>query len=81
LAKGEGMMSINRGFLYAGAKNVVYTLFKVLDKPSSELCQAFFAEVLEGKSYSEALRLAKLQLIQQKDLDPKSWCGFVLLGA
>lgn len=81
LAKGEGMMGINRGFLYAGAKNVVYTLFKVLDKPSSELCQAFFAEILEGKSYSEALRLAKLELIQQKDLDPKSWCGFVLLGA
>ncbi len=80
LAKGEGMMGINRGFLYAGAKNVVYTLFKVLDKPSSELCQAFFAEILEGKSYSEALRLAKLKLIQQKDLDPKSWCGFVLLG-
>ena len=81
LAKGEGMMGINRGFLYAGAKNVVYTLFKVLDKPSSQLCQAFFAEILEGKSYSQALRSAKLQLIQQKDLDPKSWCGFVLLGA
>ncbi|MFK7908878.1 MAG: CHAT domain-containing protein, partial [Chitinophagales bacterium] len=81
LAKGEGMMGINLGLLYACAKHVVYTLFKVLDKPSSELCQAFFAAILEGKSYSEALRLAKLQLIQQKNLDPKSWCGFVLLGA
>lgn len=81
LAKGEGMMGINRGFLYAGAKNVVYTLFKVLDKPSSELCQAFFAEILKEKSYSEALRQAKLELIQQENIDPKFWCGFVLLGA
>ena len=48
LAKGEGMMAINRGFLYAGAKNVIYTLFKVLDKPSSELCEALFEEILES---------------------------------
>ncbi len=81
LAKGEGMMAINRGFLYAGAKNVIYTLFKVLDKPSSELCEALFAEILEGKTYTEALRLAKLRLIQRTDVDPKSWSGFVLLGA
>ncbi len=81
LAKGEGMMAINRGFLYAGAKNVIYTLFKVLDKPSSELCEALFAEILEGKTYTEALRLAKLRLIQRADVDPKSWSGFVLLGA
>ncbi|MFK7906290.1 MAG: CHAT domain-containing protein [Chitinophagales bacterium] len=80
LAKGEGMIAMNRGFLYAGAKNVIYTLFKVLDKPSSDLCELLFAEILEGKSYSEALRLAKLKLINRKDIDPKSWCGFVLLG-
>lgn len=80
LAKGEGMMAMNRGFLHAGAKNVIYTLFKVLDKPSSELCEALFEGILEGKSYSEALRQAKLALIQREDVDPKSWSGFVLLG-
>ena len=63
------------------AKNVIYTLFKVLDKPSSELCEALFEEILEGKTYAEALRLAKLRLIQQENMDPKSWSGFVLLGA
>ncbi|MGB1241247.1 MAG: CHAT domain-containing protein [Chitinophagales bacterium] len=80
LARGEGMMAMNRGFLHAGAKNVIYTLFKVLDKPSSELCEALFEEILEGKPYGEALRLAKLALIQREDVDPKSWSGFVLLG-
>ena len=28
LAEGEGMMAVNRGFLYAGASNIVYSLFK-----------------------------------------------------
>ncbi|MGB0930812.1 MAG: CHAT domain-containing protein [Chitinophagales bacterium] len=80
LHKGEGMMAVNRGFLAAGANNVVSTLFKVYDKPSSLLTQYLFEEVLEGKTYSAALRLAKLKLMQQPNIDPKSWSGFVLIG-
>lgn len=80
LTKGEGMMAINRGFLYAGAKNVVFTLFKVLDKASSELTQNLFESILKGESYTAALRKAKLQLIQREGIDPKSWSGFVLIG-
>ena len=80
LAKGEGMMAVNRGFLYAGAKNVVSTLFKVYDKPSSLLTQYLFEGVLVGKGYGESLRLAKLRLLQLKEVDVKSWSGFVLIG-
>ncbi len=80
LAKGEGMMAVNRGFLYAGAKNVVSTLFKVYDKPSSLLTQYLFEGVLEGMDYAESLRAAKLKLLKQKEVDVKSWCGFVLIG-
>ncbi len=80
LAKGEGMMAVNRGFLYAGAKNVVSTLFKVYDKPSSLLTQYLFEGVLEGMDYTMALRRAKLRLLKLKEVDVKSWCGFVLIG-
>ena len=80
LAKGEGMMAVNRGFLYAGAKNVVSTLFKVYDRPSSLLTQYLFEGILEGKAYSESLRLAKLRLLKMEEVDVKSWCGFVLIG-
>ncbi len=80
LAKGEGMMAVNRGFLYAGAKNVVSTLFKVYDRPSSWLTQYLFEEVLEGMDYSAALRQAKLRLLRMEEVDVKSWCGFVLIG-
>ncbi len=80
LAKGEGMMAVNRGFLYSGANNVIFTLFKVYDEQSSQLTQALFRYILEGKMYSQALRLAKLELIQSGQMDPKAWAGFVMIG-
>ncbi len=80
LVKGEGMMAVNRGFLYAGAKNVISTLFKVYDHPSSLLTQYLFEGILEGKSYTLALQSAKLRLIQQEGVTVKSWSGFVLIG-
>ncbi len=80
LAKGEGMMAVNRGFLYSGANNVIFTLFKVYDEESSQLTQALFWYILEGKSYAQALRLAKLELIKSREVGPKAWAGFVLIG-
>ncbi len=80
LHKGEGMMAVNRGFLAAGAKNVISTLFKVYDKPSSLLTQYLFEGILEGDSYRMALRKAKLKLMELEGVSPKSWCGFVLIG-
>lgn len=81
LANGEGMMAMNRGLLYSGAKNIIYTLFKVYDRASAQLTLQFFKGVLEeGLSYSAALRQAKLTLLREEKLTPKSWAGFVLLG-
>jgi len=82
LAKGEGMMAMNRGFLYAGAKNILFTLFKVYDKASSKLTQALFEGIVgQNLTYPEALQRAKLELIQQKGFTPKAWAGYVLIGS
>ncbi len=87
--KGEGNMAINRGFLYAGAQNVVYTLFKVYDEPSSQLTQLMFTEILKTSdalqrglpiSYRQALSLAKRTMIQQNHGQPYQWAGFALIG-
>ncbi|MGB1206595.1 MAG: CHAT domain-containing protein [Chitinophagales bacterium] len=78
--KGEGMIAMNRGFLYSGAKNIIYTLFKVYDKASSQLIQDVFAYILKGYPYHIALRQAKLKLIGAETTTPKSWAGFVLIG-
>lgn len=80
LAKGEGMIAMNRGFLSAGAANVIYTLFKVYDKASCELTQSLFRHILEGKTYAQALKAAKLQLIRSGKATPRLWAGYVLIG-
>ncbi len=81
LAEGEGMLAMNRGFLHAGAKNVVYTLFKVYDQASSELTQHFFEQILtHSQGYAKALQAAKRQLIAKEGYTPKHWAGFVLIG-
>ncbi|HRI29036.1 MAG TPA: CHAT domain-containing protein, partial [Chitinophagales bacterium] len=83
---GEGVLGINRAFLYAGVKNIIYTLFKVYDYSSSQLSQKFYELLMQddnaGKAYLEILSQAKRQLIQEgKIAAPKHWSGFVLVGA
>ena len=81
LIKGEGMMALNRGFLYAGASNVIFSLWKIPDLQTSELMIEFYKQMLTGKSYSESLRQAKLELISKPSSSrPRSWAGFVLIG-
>jgi CHAT domain-containing protein/Tfp pilus assembly protein PilF len=79
ISKGEGTMALNRGFLYSGAKNVVYTLFKVYDKESCELSTELFRQLIAQKPNAEALHQAKLSLIA-RGLMPIKWAGYVLVG-
>jgi CHAT domain-containing protein len=78
--EGEGNLSIVRGFLYAGAKNIVCSLFKVYDKSSSELSQYFFNELTQHSNYATALQMAKKQLIASNTSTPKLWSGLILIG-
>jgi CHAT domain-containing protein len=78
-AIGEGVIALHRGFLYSGAKNVIYTLFKVYDLSSSQLTTALFREILNKHTYAVALQKAKLSLIKANKA-PAHWAGFVLMG-
>jgi CHAT domain-containing protein len=81
LAKGEGMFSLTRGFIYAGANNVVVSLWKVYDKHTSKLMIEFYRGIAAGQDYSTALHNAKLKMLQNEDTAfPVSWAGFVLVG-
>ncbi len=82
LIKGEGMMALTRGFLFAGASNIIFSLWKIPDKQTSRLMIDFYREMLSGKSYSESLRAAKLKLIKDPaNSRPRSWAGFVMVGS
>lgn len=81
LAKGEGMLALTRSFLYAGAKNILYTLWEVPDHHAGRMMVDFYQGVLSGNSYAKSLRAAKLQMIANAaTAHPKKWGGFVLLG-
>ncbi|HTR80489.1 MAG TPA: CHAT domain-containing protein [Bacteroidota bacterium] len=81
LVRGEGMMAMTRGFFYSGASNLIFSIWKVYDKQTDELMQEFYREVLEGRSFSAALRGAKLKMISDpKTAFPLKWGGFILFG-
>jgi len=81
LIRGEGLMALTRGFLYAGARNIVVSLWKISDKHTQQLMVKFYDQILSGRSYSQSLREAKLSMLShQATAFPKSWSGFVLIG-
>ena len=81
LLKGEGMLGINRSFIYAGVPNIIFSLWKVNDEKSSKLMTAFYENMLKGQNYSQALRSAKLKMLNDEvSALPVYWSPFVLIG-
>jgi CHAT domain-containing protein/tetratricopeptide (TPR) repeat protein len=81
--KGEGLIGLTRGFMYAGAPRVVASLWKVDDRATSELMKRFYQGLLgaEALSASAALRQAQLSIWKQKQWRaPYYWAAFVLQG-
>ncbi|MEZ4886940.1 MAG: CHAT domain-containing tetratricopeptide repeat protein [Chitinophagales bacterium] len=80
LYKGEGMMALNRGFLYAGASNIIFTQFDIPDESSSQLVRNLFAYILDEDSYAVALQKAKCKQLALPDTSPQDWAGFAYIG-
>jgi CHAT domain-containing protein/Tfp pilus assembly protein PilF len=81
--KGEGLIGLTRGFMYAGAPRVVASLWKVDDRATSELMKRFYQGMLgpEALSPAGALRQAQLSIWKQKQWrEPYYWAAFVLQG-
>jgi CHAT domain-containing protein len=80
--KGEGLMGVTRGFMYAGAARVVASLWKVDDEATAELMRRFYTAMMkEGHRPVEALRAAQLGMQKQERWQsPYYWAGFILQG-
>ncbi len=80
--KGEGLVGLTRGFMYAGASRVVVSLWSVDDEATSILMVKFYQGILnEGLSPAAALRQAQMELQQNPDWSsPYYWAGFTLQG-
>lgn len=80
--RGEGLLGLTRGFLYAGAARVVASLWPVDDRATAELMTRFYRGLwAEGKRPADALRRARLALAAERRFrDPFYWGPFVLQG-
>jgi CHAT domain-containing protein len=79
--KGEGLIGLTRGFLYAGAERVVVSLWSVDDEATAELMVRFYRGVMKGKPPAQALRTAQLEMWKGRRWQaPYYWAAFVLHG-
>ncbi|OIP73044.1 MAG: hypothetical protein AUK43_01505 [Oscillatoriales cyanobacterium CG2_30_40_61] len=80
--KGEGLVGLTRGFMYAGANRVVVSLWKVDDQATAELMVKFYQGMLkEGLSPVAALRQAQIKMQNDSEwIPPYYWSAFTLQG-
>jgi CHAT domain-containing protein len=80
--KGEGLVGLTRGFMYAGAPRVLVSLWSVNDRGTSELMSRFYKKMLqEGLHPAAALRAAQIEMLQNSQWkEPYYWAAFTLQG-
>jgi CHAT domain-containing protein len=78
---GDDWVGMVRAFLYAGASNVVATIWPVEDRATAQLMGQFYRYLESGSSVSEAMTFAKRASLSSRDTaHPFYWAGFVLVG-
>ena len=80
---GEGMMSLSRGFILAGASSVIKTAWDVNDEASATIMMNFYDKLSEGKGKNEAMHLAKLEYLKNSPpafKNPYFWAAYEVLG-
>jgi CHAT domain-containing protein len=85
LAKGEGIISLARGFTATGAAGIVAGLWNMNDETTATLMGSFYKLLSSGQSPATALHNAKLQWLQNKNTQqfqklPYYWAGMVYSG-
>lgn len=80
--RGEGLVGLTRGFMYAGTPRVIASLWKVDDAATAELMKRFYSSMLKDNLRpAAALRRAKLEMWKQKRWQaPFYWGAFELQG-
>lgn len=79
---GEGLEGLTRGFMYAGARRVIVSLWNVNDKATAALMQRLYVGMLRsGKTPAAALRAAQIQMLRTPHWQsPYFWAPFVMQG-
>lgn len=79
---GEGVIGLTRGFIYAGAKNLLVSFWKVNDYSTSHFMKNYYSKIIDGNTKGNSLRKTKLEMIDS-GFDfamPYYWASFKLIG-
>ena len=83
ISNGEGIMSMARGFIYAGVPSIIMTLWAVDDYSSTYIVKKFYDGLKEDKDKDVALHDAKLDFLRnsnQLNSHPYFWAAYVQIG-
>ena len=83
LVRGEGIISLARGFRYAGCPNIVMSLWQIDDKSTSNIMKKFYQYLDAGISKADALHRAKIDFLNNADAvkaNPYYWASFIFIG-
>lgn len=84
LKRGEGLLSLARGFYFSGAKSITSTLWKINDASASILMNDFYFALSKNKAKPKALQIAQVNFINNNRDNalshPYYWSGFVISG-
>jgi CHAT domain-containing protein len=83
LMTGEGILSLARGFLFAGSRSVVMSMWEVEDYSGSAVMKTFYHNIKRGQAKSSALRSARLDFLKTADQSrshPYYWATLVVYG-
>jgi len=82
--KGEGNISLARGFIYAGSSSVIMSLWKIPDLNTKEIMIELYKNLSSNMKKGYALQQAKLKYISDTEdplhAHPYYWAGFILTG-
>jgi CHAT domain-containing protein len=80
LQNGEGVYGLQRAFLVAGAKNIIFSLFKVDDAITTELMDLFYQDLVKSKPKRIAFANAQKAIRKKYPDHPSYWASFIMLG-
>jgi CHAT domain-containing protein len=83
--KGEGALSLARSFQYAGASNILFSLWQVNDKSTAQLMEYYYQNLKQTHSRNFSLHLANLDYLKDETIDnsrksPYFWGAFIYYG-
>jgi CHAT domain-containing protein len=80
ISRAEGVMSLGRAFLAAGAESVTVSLWQVSDDSTALLMERYYKGILENKKKSAALAEARCAGFESGSTSPFFWAPFIVIG-